>query len=81
MMRSAIAFTLGVFLTAALMTALGAWHSSDITPGRFQLSVTPAPPGGGPYAFVIDTATGQVWSNVPPGDHSFIDKKLPASQP
>lgn len=49
-----IGFALGVIVTASLGAALK--HSDKI--GRFQLEK-----GDGLQAYVIDTATGQIWSN------------------
>jgi hypothetical protein len=47
--------------------------------GRYQLITEPAPASGGyGQAFVIDTATGQVWSDR---NQDFLFPKLPTTRP
>ena len=55
---------IGIVLTICFVLAIGASQKSNTPPshshGRFQLDV-----GEGSFAYVIDTTTGQVWSQTP----------------
>ncbi len=47
-----------LFLVLIVALALGWWLDRRPIPARFQMQVTTK------HAFVLDTATGQVWSDV-----------------
>jgi hypothetical protein len=66
-----------LFLVAIVALALGWWFDRRPVPARFQMTTTAG------HAFVLDTATGQVWSRrVDPGTYisssgGFHAAKLP----
>ena len=69
----------GVFAGAALVAGLGAEEPTAKTDGppqvgRFQVA-TSASDGGRFAAFVVDTATGQVWT-MNDGTDTFAKSKL-----
>ncbi len=51
---------IGVFAGAAAVAGFGAAQAEKPEAGRFQVAATVGP-GGVPFAYVADTATGQVW--------------------
>lgn len=62
---------IGVLITVVVCLALGASHSTGThSCGRYQLAA-----GESSYAYVIDTATGQVWGAVGTGRQDFYKPK------
>jgi hypothetical protein len=66
-----------LFLAAVIALALGWWLDRRPVPARFQMS------SAGDHVFVLDTATGKVWSQGFPansqnsGDSDIHGIKLP----
>lgn len=72
----------GMFAGVAFVAGLGAMQSQDTEIGRFQITSARAT-NTRAEAFVVDTATGQVWSSGR-STNEFFDKKLgaePSSKP
>jgi len=53
---------IGALLLLCIFLAMGAsTRTNSAVPAQFQLAL----PGEGSNAFIINTATGQVWENIP----------------
>ena len=57
-----------LFLIVIVALALGWWLDKRPVPARYQFGTN------GTFAYVLDTATGQVWSS---GESSFKPPKAP----
>jgi len=67
---------IGVLLAVVVFLALGAAHSTGPhTCGRYQIEAAEY------HAYVIDTATGQVWGKSGTGNREFHKPKNQPKQP